>query len=172
MQSWLGATVFGILLEPLAMKGISEEMLWERFVCFSTDGTAGLTGAYRGSSHTPVWKINPNLTIIYCINHKLELVVNDGAEHRAQSFSHILWLSHCEVCCWALSVEQWFSPSLCRNLNRCEKNRLKCLRWPLTGKQKKISHQSRLFSKEFTAVGHLFEFLWSFELKSRLLYCC
>lgn len=76
MQSWLGATVFGILHEPLAMKGISEEMLWARFVCFSTDGTADLTGPYRGS-------INPNLTIIYCINHKLELVVNDGAEHRA-----------------------------------------------------------------------------------------
>lgn len=67
MQSWLGATVFGILHEPLAMKGISEEMLWARFVCFSTDGTADLTGPYRGS-------INPNLTIIYCINHKLELV--------------------------------------------------------------------------------------------------
>lgn len=33
---------------------------------------------------------------------------------------------------------------------------------PWQESSKKISHQSRLFSEEFTAVWHLFEFLWSY----------
>lgn len=84
-------SVCDILLQNLYTRGISEDMLRSRVVCFATDGAAAMMGRYRGAATLLREKINPNLTVIHCMNHKLELAAHDTVKHITEA-SHFQML--------------------------------------------------------------------------------
>ncbi|KAL1248866.1 hypothetical protein QQF64_022184 [Cirrhinus molitorella] len=79
LQSCTGAAICDVLLKCLDAQGISEDMLRSR-LGFATDGAAAMMGRYRGAAMLLREKINPNLTAIHCMNHKLELAVHDAVK--------------------------------------------------------------------------------------------
>ncbi|KAK7944756.1 hypothetical protein WMY93_000484 [Mugilogobius chulae] len=67
------------------MHGISEDVLRIRLIGFATDGAAAMMGKYRGAATLLREKINANLTVIHCMNHKLELAVHDAVKHSTEA---------------------------------------------------------------------------------------
>ncbi|XP_073669155.1 E3 SUMO-protein ligase KIAA1586-like [Paramisgurnus dabryanus] len=81
LQSCTGSAICDTLLQSLYTRGISEDMLRTWLIGFATDGAAAMMGRYRGAATLLREKINPNLTVIHCMNHKLELAVHDAVKH-------------------------------------------------------------------------------------------
>lgn len=81
LESCTGADICDILLKSLDAQGISEDMLRSQLVGFANDGAAAMMVRYRGAAVFLREKINPNLMVIHCMNHKLELVIHDAIKH-------------------------------------------------------------------------------------------
>lgn len=64
-----------LLTEELPTK--DEKQLWTRAADFASNGA---DADREEQPHALVKKIDPNLTVIHCINHKAELEVQDGAK--------------------------------------------------------------------------------------------
>ncbi|CAL9689881.1 unnamed protein product [Knipowitschia caucasica] len=80
LQACTGAAICDTVLQTLENLGLQKDMLRTRLIGFATDGAAAMMGKYRGAATLLREKINPNLTVIHCMSHKLELAVHDAVK--------------------------------------------------------------------------------------------
>ncbi|KAK7939074.1 hypothetical protein WMY93_002400 [Mugilogobius chulae] len=85
LEACTGEAICDALLQDLVKHGISEDVLRIRLIGFATDGAAAMMGKYRGAATLLREKINANLTVIHCMNHKLELAVHDAVKHSTEA---------------------------------------------------------------------------------------
>ncbi|XP_060798265.1 E3 SUMO-protein ligase KIAA1586-like [Neoarius graeffei] len=89
-----GSAIRDTLLDTLERDGITKEMLRSRLIGFATDGAAAMLGRYMGAATLLRDEINPDLTVIHCMNHKLELAVHDVVKHTTDT-SHFQMFTDC-----------------------------------------------------------------------------
>ena len=76
LPNQLASTIVNKLLELLRTRGFSDAYLLENLVAFATDGASAMIGNKSGVA-TQIQLKYPNYIIWHCLNHRLELAVND-----------------------------------------------------------------------------------------------
>lgn len=91
--------IFTTLMECLDMYGFTLHVLAEKLICFASDGASVMLGSRSGVA-TRILEVFPNVIIWHCMNHRLELAVNDvinevsGTNHFKAFFDKLYCLYH------------------------------------------------------------------------------
>jgi hypothetical protein len=77
LESATGEVVLQAVLNELEAYNINDSVLKKQLVGVATDGAAAMQGCYKGATTLLKKRLGTNIVIVHCMNHKLELAVND-----------------------------------------------------------------------------------------------
>ncbi|XP_047115697.1 E3 SUMO-protein ligase KIAA1586-like [Schistocerca piceifrons] len=77
LESGTGECIFSTLLAALEKYGITNDVLKNDLVGIATDGTLTMLAPYKGVAALLRSHLHKDLTVVHCMNHKVELAVHD-----------------------------------------------------------------------------------------------